>query len=338
MNLDTSITEPVFTNSIREEDRFSILSKDVLHHLLSFLTIEDLAKLSFVSKKYENLCLFVPSLTIDCDDITSVQRTQLMDFIVSFIKNRKGTQTTRLAIYWCDDKLTFNQTFRVLSWLNHAIACHPNEIVIAIDFESNTFMIPVEVFWYISLRHHLEVDCLGVFPEYFSMEIIKTEVKYFVSLRCNDTCSSAIDELQRLLYNIAPVTKLVIDSSAIQLLYKNKYLPCAFRDLESVVLSYNIFTNITSPATVLFLQMLPRNLKKLHMDCVASAKGGDLRSKRNMVELELKPREQDWFYMCLCFVALIWPLEIMFYNKVYGNLSLMLVVVIIGSEHRLFDF
>ncbi|KAM7275555.1 hypothetical protein ACFE04_017421 [Oxalis oulophora] len=279
--------------------------------------------------------------------------------IVSGAKKFKISSASLLEISVSNSGCSFDyldittQLLHTISLSLSATALLVNKLIVDVDSYDSDRVPPLRLLHTISLGvatsalsvnicapYLFRVDCSGLFPEYFSMEIIKTEVKYFVSLRCNDTCSSATDDLQSLLYNIAPVTKLVIDSSAIQLLYDNKYLPCAFHNLESVVLSYNILTNITSPATVLFLHMLPHNLKKLHMDCVlssgyysmpteikhkltevASVKGGDLRSKGNMVVLELKPREQ-----------------IMFYNKVYGNLSLMLVVVIVGSEHRLFDF
>jgi hypothetical protein len=49
---------------LEDEDRLSFLPDHLTQHVLSFMTIEDIAKLSFASKKCENLCLSIPSLTI----------------------------------------------------------------------------------------------------------------------------------------------------------------------------------------------------------------------------------------------------------------------------------
>jgi hypothetical protein len=47
-------------------DRISNLPNHITHHILSFLTMEDIARLSIVSKWWQELCIIsIPSLTLD---------------------------------------------------------------------------------------------------------------------------------------------------------------------------------------------------------------------------------------------------------------------------------
>ncbi|KAM7273370.1 hypothetical protein ACFE04_028034 [Oxalis oulophora] len=135
-----------------DKDRFSSLPIHVAHHVLSFLSIEDIAKLSFTSKTLKVLCSSVPSLIINTYKLTfprgSVQRVQFMNFLVRFLRSHQGTEMTSLYIVWPTD----NESSHIMSWLNHALRCHVKEIELYLDHRSGIIVVPLYVFCCESLR------------------------------------------------------------------------------------------------------------------------------------------------------------------------------------------
>ncbi|KAM7255530.1 hypothetical protein ACFE04_008428 [Oxalis oulophora] len=136
-------------------DRFSSLPNHVAHHILSFLMIEDIARLSLVSKTYENLCLTVPKLAIEDTskngDECSPQRVRHLDYLVGFINRRNRAKLTDFFISWGITGLPFKETVRVDWLLNQAMLCKVNKVIIELHFDEFVFLVPLEVFWTQSL-------------------------------------------------------------------------------------------------------------------------------------------------------------------------------------------
>jgi hypothetical protein len=49
---------------VDNSDRINNLPIHIAHHILSFLMMEDIARLSIVSKWWQELCISIPSLTL----------------------------------------------------------------------------------------------------------------------------------------------------------------------------------------------------------------------------------------------------------------------------------
>ncbi|KAM7272235.1 hypothetical protein ACFE04_026898 [Oxalis oulophora] len=135
-------------------DRLSFLPNHIVHHIISFTSIKDVAKLSFTSKKWENLCLTAPSLRISGTDISlfDVERVRFMDFLVNFMRRRNCAKMTDLYVSWSvEDDLGYRETNRILWLLNHATECHLNNLRLNLNFGDAAFVMPMEIFWNESL-------------------------------------------------------------------------------------------------------------------------------------------------------------------------------------------
>ncbi|KAM7280520.1 hypothetical protein ACFE04_007654 [Oxalis oulophora] len=309
------------------EDRLSQLPRDVAHHVLSFLPIHDLAKLSFTSKKYYKLCLSVPSLVFNDSEISfrkgSVERDQLMCFIKRLLTSHRGTKMTTLHIEWP----TKGEASRIKSWLNHAIDCQVNEIILILDHRSGLFVIPVNVLRCESLTSLLhDIKFVGRSLPFSALLLVHTpnflniscyvslfrhihvrrsESKYYVdlSLECGYSKNATNhSRLQSSLSSIVQVTDLKTNCCSIKAMHQYKCLPIAFTNLQSLIFQYDPVDYFLFPATTLFLQGLAHSLKKLlirnyvpiklayKLMELVSANGAAFRLQGKSMVLELKPQ------------------------------------------------
>ncbi|KAM7255579.1 hypothetical protein ACFE04_008477 [Oxalis oulophora] len=258
------------------EDRFTSLPNHLSHHILSFLTIEQIVPLSLASKKCQNLCLTVPILAIEDysknGDECQPKRVRFLDYLVTFIERRKCAKLTKLIICWGITGLPFKETVLcyVKLWLTEIyemdifkissqslqeleiVSCNLDYLEISAQSLKTLNLIkaldlsnPSSCNVY--APNLLILSCSGNCIEYLTLE--KTESKYSASLILPEAYLSKTDELKSLLSSLVQVTELSIDHLS----------------LQSVRL-HNGFENISVPAIGHFLQGLSHNLNKLHMD------------------------------------------------------------------------
>ncbi|KAB2630319.1 F-box/LRR-repeat protein [Pyrus ussuriensis x Pyrus communis] len=149
----------------RKVDRFSSLTEGVAHHILSFVTITDLARFSCVSKRCRELSLSTPSLGFDKFSHTNTgscdKRLRLLDSLHRFFDLREDNKIDKFRICWsslsrhsetpcfCDH----NEKARMISWIECALRCKVEVLHLEIDIDDVTpFVLPSSVFVSSSLR------------------------------------------------------------------------------------------------------------------------------------------------------------------------------------------
>ena len=106
-------------------DRFSSLPDHIAHHILSFLSMEDISRLCIVSKTCRELCISIPVLTFDALPYrdNARKRNQLMNYLDLFLLQRKWMDTTHCYINWTVQNNVFQEDYRVISLLHNEVMC-----------------------------------------------------------------------------------------------------------------------------------------------------------------------------------------------------------------------
>ncbi|XP_050382802.1 putative F-box/FBD/LRR-repeat protein At1g78760 [Argentina anserina] len=127
-------------------DRLSNLPKELIHHILSNVLIEDLAQLTCVSKRWRELCLSSPSLEFcgfkDLMDMACERRLKLMNSLDRFLLNRGGNQMKSFLLFWDghnDEELEepcfcVNERFRIMTWIQNAVRCKVEKVHLLVYF------------------------------------------------------------------------------------------------------------------------------------------------------------------------------------------------------------
>lgn len=157
-------------------DRFNDLSDEVVHHILSFLSIRDLACFGSASKRCKELCLSTPSLNFDelChrDLSTSSKRLMLLSSLDRFLVRRGDEKLQQFRLVWDIEYFLVKEfsyeeeKFRVITWIHNAVKCN----VEVLDLECGSFRMaltpfPSCVFLCRSLRSLMVDMKLMVFKE-----------------------------------------------------------------------------------------------------------------------------------------------------------------------------
>lgn len=112
-------------------DRFSNLPDEVAHHILSFLSFKELARVGIVSKRCREFYLSLPLVYIDAR--TNQKRAELMSFWDRYMFHRGDKKMQRFYIAWrfstsdtankvCDEH------FRIITWIYNAVRCKVEEL------------------------------------------------------------------------------------------------------------------------------------------------------------------------------------------------------------------
>jgi hypothetical protein len=149
-------------NFVESSDRISILLDSIALHILSFLMMEDIARLSVVSKRWRALCISIPSLTFDGMkyEPNHPKHDCFMDFLDRFIFRRSEIKMPQFCVRWISDKW-YLEGFRVLTWLHYAARSNVEVLDLELDIRSSGLLqMPLNVFRCESLRF-LTVDLHG---------------------------------------------------------------------------------------------------------------------------------------------------------------------------------
>ncbi|GMN55848.1 hypothetical protein TIFTF001_024968 [Ficus carica] len=206
-------------------DRFSNLPDDVAHKIISFLALEDTSRLSVASKRCRQLCLSNSFLNFDISPYVRypIQRAELMDYIDRLLFLRRGTDAQYCCIL---GYLLIGEEFRVLSWLNNAVALNVKYFFLVLTLEGGSQCLTLPS----SLLCSTAVETLIVSFCYFGTGILKTpSLRATSSLQLLKLKSVRIDEsfgnwisshckfLKKLqLEHIEGTTRLIITSSSLE--------------------------------------------------------------------------------------------------------------------------
>ncbi|KAJ6861355.1 hypothetical protein NC651_037441 [Populus alba x Populus x berolinensis] len=93
-------------NVANSHDRLIGLPEHIIHHIISFLGANDIARLSFASKGYRQICISSPYLYFDVDFAShecATKCSQFKEFLSKFLRSRNGQRIQLLRFRWlCD--------------------------------------------------------------------------------------------------------------------------------------------------------------------------------------------------------------------------------------------
>nr|GMN30343.1 hypothetical protein TIFTF001_041443 [Ficus carica] len=215
-------------------DRFSSLPDIVAHKVVSFLEMEDISRLSVVSKRCRQLCISAPSLSFDVIPYRTDarKRAQLMNYLERLLILRKGMDTQDCHIRWCLES-SFNfaeEEYRVLSWLHNALVCDFRRLDLDVNLKSGSdFVLPFSLFCSKSLESLtmtftnrtgiLKIpSSIGGTSGFSSLKCLK-----MTSVRINNSIgelvSSYCKSLEQLfLHDIRGIESITINSSSLKVL------------------------------------------------------------------------------------------------------------------------
>ncbi|KAL6144529.1 hypothetical protein ACLB2K_055221 [Fragaria x ananassa] len=124
-------------------DRFSELPPEVAHHIMAFLSMADVTRVSTLSKRCRGLHLSNPTLNFDSfpskSTLTFDKRLELLDSLDRFLIQRGNNKLKYLSIDWAPEyhhgeteieSHCVLQKSRILGWIQHAIYCNVEELYV----------------------------------------------------------------------------------------------------------------------------------------------------------------------------------------------------------------
>ncbi|KAJ6867301.1 hypothetical protein NC652_038504 [Populus alba x Populus x berolinensis] len=174
-------------NVANSHDRLIGLPEHIIHHIISFLGANDIARLSFASKGYRQICISSPYLYFDVDFAShecATKCSQFKEFLSKFLRSRNGQRIQLLRFRWLCDSCECSHERPYDSWVCDALRCDVKELDIGCRLdEQNCFALPMSATGYASLRVlklNLQDCCLdGLLPA----TLVSLEVLSLKSLR-----------------------------------------------------------------------------------------------------------------------------------------------------------
>ena len=211
-------------------DRFTSLPQHVAHKIITFLSLEDRSRLSVVSRTCRQLCISMPSLTVNDRPYLekTTKRTQLMNYVDRLLLLRGGMVTRSFLIYWnIDQRSTEEEDYRVISWLHNAVICNVKELVLVLILKKGSnFAFPTTLFGskcLVSLRVDISNGILNFITNstigFSSLKRLRlTNVQIDESFgKWISTCCKFLKKL--VLKRIKQTKRIVINSSSLIHLY-----------------------------------------------------------------------------------------------------------------------
>jgi hypothetical protein len=178
--------QPTKQKSVHDADddgRYSDLPDEMVHHILSFLQMRDLSRLSVVSRRCRELCISNPDLdlsNIDLINSDESSRSRFYSFVDRLISLRcmrqVKTQTFRLRWSFVGGGGGGDE-YRVATWLQHAVNIGVARVKLELVFDlGKPFDLPLCVLGCNSLRQ-LKVDAGNGFIKLPSSDFAATNLR-----------------------------------------------------------------------------------------------------------------------------------------------------------------
>jgi hypothetical protein len=128
-------------------DRLSSLPDGIVHRIISFLTLKDLARLRFASRRCQELCYSTPTLSLSNIDLLKTDdilcRLSFNAFLHSLMLHRCShrVKMQSLSLRWSFQHSLPDEEYRVWSWLQHAVNSGVREF--NLNITGKPFSLPV---------------------------------------------------------------------------------------------------------------------------------------------------------------------------------------------------
>jgi hypothetical protein len=128
-------------------DRLSGLPDRIVHRIISFLTLKDLARLSFASRRCQELCNSTPTLSLSNIDLLKPDdilcRLSINAFLHGLMLHRCShrVKMQSLSLRWSFQHSLPDEQYRVWSWLQHAVNSDVGEF--NLNITGKPFSLPV---------------------------------------------------------------------------------------------------------------------------------------------------------------------------------------------------
>ncbi|PON52244.1 LRR-domain containing protein [Parasponia andersonii] len=217
-------------------DKFTSLPEDVANDkVLALLSMEDISRLSVVSRRCRQLCISTPFLNVDVTPYlnNAAKRTRLMNYVDRLFSLRRGMAIQRFTVCWCLDQSGLNngseEEYRVISWLHNALMCNVKKLVLVLRPKTGSilrawdFALPPSLLCSTSLKF-LAIYGISKLPSFSSIGFSSLTVLKLCTVRLDESFSDWVSTrckfLQTLyLQSIKETKSIVINSSCITELY-----------------------------------------------------------------------------------------------------------------------
>ncbi|KAF2320760.1 hypothetical protein GH714_030548 [Hevea brasiliensis] len=135
--------ESLLVRSASDQSILDDLPDHIVHNILDFVTIEDLARFSTLSRRFRRLCSSVPNLNVSAKGVETnlVKRFNFLNFIDRFMIHRDRFKLQRFSLSWSINQAfdwVFSEEYRIDSWLHQVARCDVEKLDLRIFFrESN---------------------------------------------------------------------------------------------------------------------------------------------------------------------------------------------------------
>ena len=149
--MEPPLKQPAMS-SAKQTNSLDDLPDDIIHKILNFFTIKDIARFSTLSKRCRKLSITIPNLYISLtrEKINGFsRRTRFVDFIDRFMIFRNGMKLQKFKVTWVFDTnphaRLHNEEYRIKSWLYQAARCNVEELDLRVRFQENNrvFSLPL---------------------------------------------------------------------------------------------------------------------------------------------------------------------------------------------------
>ncbi|XVF16566.1 hypothetical protein REPUB_Repub10bG0043000 [Reevesia pubescens] len=165
INLDTA-------NIVDLPDRFSYLPEEIILHVFSFLGSNDIARLSYVSRKFRKLCMSCPNLQFELAfDSTKCTANckALQRFLKGFLNQHNAPEIHRFRLHWFCNSSRYDAKGSVFGmWVQRAMRNKVQELDIGVPVTAGeSFYLPAGIQ---SLRV-LKLKLQGGKPKLFASDV-----------------------------------------------------------------------------------------------------------------------------------------------------------------------
>jgi len=168
---------------VENSDKISDLPVHIAHHMLSFLSMEDIARLSTVSKWWQELCLSIPSLTLNGMQYIAegVKLIYFKNFVDRLMLRRNGMKMVQFCIHWAFLDYHYEE-YRFLTWLHDAVRCKVEVLYLELcirSFRMPLCVVHCELLRFLTLNLHggvLQLPSSSGFKKLKSLSLERVQV------------------------------------------------------------------------------------------------------------------------------------------------------------------
>ena len=128
-------------NFAEDGDLFKKLPDSIVHHILHFLGLKDYSRLSCVSRRYRELCVSTPWVTLNNTNLTP-RRFLFNNFVDRLLCRRcwHGVKIQNFILIWDFGEFFENEAYRIDTWFYHVVNLGVQKI--SIQLTTTRFALP----------------------------------------------------------------------------------------------------------------------------------------------------------------------------------------------------